>query len=90
MRSLTKSVKSLEIKIPKLQLEISGCDTTREELTKLIPELRTQSEVTTEDAKKMAGLRKNVEKCKADMTSCVKLADKLEKEVSQMQKKILF
>lgn len=37
----------------------------------------------------MAGLRKNVEKCKADMTSCVKLADKLEKEVSQMQKKIL-
>ena len=31
LRTLTKSEKPLEIKLPKLKLEISGCDTMREE-----------------------------------------------------------
>lgn len=89
LRFLTKTVKSLEIRLPKLQLEISGCDTTREELTKLVPELREQSEISDEDADKMAELQENVERCKSDMESCVELADALEMEVSQMQKQIL-
>jgi structural maintenance of chromosome 4 len=82
-------MKLLEIKLPKLQLEISGCDTTREELTKLIPELQIQSEVSEEDANKIVELKKNVQKCKSDMKACVKLASELEKEVSKMQRKIL-
>jgi structural maintenance of chromosome 4 len=89
LRTLTKAVKSLDIKLPKLQMEISGCDTTREELTKLIPELREQSEVSEEESIKLVELRKNVEKCKSGMKSCVQLASELEKEVSKMQKDIL-
>lgn len=89
LRSLTKSIKSLEIKLPKLKLEIDGCDTTREELTKLIPELRTQSEVSPEDQAKSAELRGKVQKCKNDMKSCAKTADKLEKEVADLQQRIL-
>ena len=67
-------MKSLEIKIPKLSLEISGFDTTREELTKLIPELRVQCEVSAEDEEKKVDLKENVKKCKNDMESCAKLA----------------
>ena len=70
----------------KLSLEISGCDTTREELTRLIPELRTQCEVSDEEAQKVEELQAKVEECKANMTSCVTLADKLEGELSKLQK----
>ena len=52
LKALAKSIKSLSIKLPKLKLEIDGCDTTREELTKLIPELRIQCEVSSEDQAK--------------------------------------
>jgi structural maintenance of chromosome 4 len=89
LRTMTKSVKSLEIKLPKLKLEITGCDTTREELTKLIPELRLQCEISDEDAQKRAELKNNVAKCRSDMTSCAELAAKLEKQVSKLQKDIL-
>lgn len=89
LRTLAKTVKSLEIKLPKLRMEISGCDTTREELTKLIPELRDQSEVSEEDSVKLVELRKKVEECKSDMKSCVQQASKLEKEVTKMQNDIL-
>lgn len=89
LRTVTKKVKALEIQMPKLKLEISGCDTTREELTKLIPELREQCHVSDEDTKKRAELEKNVGKCRSDMSSCAKLATKFEKEVSKLQKDIL-
>jgi chromosome segregation ATPase len=89
IKSLKKTVKSLEVQLPKLQMEITGCDTTREELTKLIPQLRTQCQFSAEDAAKKAGLEKNVQKCKSDMASCAELAAKLEKEVARLQKAIL-
>ena len=89
IRSLKKAIKSLEVKLPKLTLEISGCDTTRDELAKLIPELRVQCEVSDEDAAKRAELDKKVEKCVADMASCANLASKLEKEVANIQKSIM-
>mmetsp|Transcript_10732 Transcript_10732/g.16868 ORF Transcript_10732/g.16868 Transcript_10732/m.16868 type:complete len:1150 (-) Transcript_10732:83-3532(-) len=89
LRILSKTVKSLEIKMPKLNLEISGCDTTRQELTKLIPELRLQCQVSDEDKTKRAELQAKVEQCILDMKSCAILADRLEKEVARLQQDIM-
>lgn len=89
LRSLSKSIKTLEIKIPKLCMEISSCDTTREELTKLIPELQEQSKISEEDSERLLELNKNVERCTADVDSCAKRASALEEEVSNMQNEIL-
>lgn len=89
LRKLTRAVKTLETSLPKLLLEIEGCDTTREELTKLIPELRVQCEVSDEDLEKAKELKAKVEECKENMKSCVKLANRLEKEVAKLQKDIL-
>lgn len=89
IRKLTKDVKLIEVSLPKLTLEIEGCDTTREELTKLIPQLRVQTEMSADDLQKVLELRAKVEKCKSDMSTCVKLAGKLEQEVAKLQKDIL-
>ena len=89
IRTLKKRVKVLTLKLPKLEMEIAGCDTTREELTKRIPELRVESELSTEDAKKVQDLNRKVEKCKTDMASCAMLASKLEADVARLQKAIL-
>jgi len=89
LRKLNKAVKALETSLPKLLLEIEGCDTTREELTKLVPELRIQCEVSPEDLEKVKELESKVEDCKTSMKSCVELATKLEKEVAKLQKDIM-
>jgi structural maintenance of chromosome 4 len=89
LRQLNKIIKSLEMELPKLTLEISGCDTTRRELSKLIPQLREQCQVSDEDSRKRATVKANISQCKSDMTSCVSLADKLEEDVSNLQKEIL-
>lgn len=89
LRALAKVVKSLEVKLPKLDLEITGCDTTRLELSKLIPELRLQCEVSEEDIAKRDELSKKVEKCKSDMESCASLAEELENEVAKLQRDIM-
>ncbi|KAL3941771.1 MAG: hypothetical protein SGBAC_003915 [Bacillariaceae sp.] len=89
LRSLSKTIKTLEIKMPKLSMEISGCDTTREELTKLIPELRQQTTVSEEDSERVLELSKNVERCTVEVKSYAKRASTLEKEVSDMQNEIL-
>jgi structural maintenance of chromosome 4 len=89
IRALTKRVKVLEVKLPKLAMEIAGCDTTREELTKRIPELKSQSELSASDAAKLVKLSKNVHKCKTEMSSCAILASKMEAEVARLQKAIL-
>uniref|UniRef100_A0A7S4QBT5 Structural maintenance of chromosomes protein 4 n=1 Tax=Ditylum brightwellii TaxID=49249 RepID=A0A7S4QBT5_9STRA len=89
IRSLEKRIKTLSVKIPKLAMEIAGCDTTRSELTERIPELREQSTLSEEDAQKVKDLKEKVEKCKSDMASCAKLASELETEVAKLQKSIL-
>ena len=89
VRSLRKRVKTLEVKLPKLNMEIDGCDTTRAELTKLIPDLQAQSTLSDADATKLELLQSKVAKCKNDMSSCAKLAEKLETEVARLQKAIL-
>jgi structural maintenance of chromosome 4 len=88
-RQLTKAIKSLEVCVPKLRLEIEGCDTTRQELTKLVPVLRSQSEVSDEDQAKVEELTAKVEECKSNMSTCVSLAERLESEVAKLQKEIL-
>ncbi len=89
LRKLNKAVKALETSLPKLLLEIEGCDTTREELTKLVPELRIQCEVSPEDLDKAKELESKVGDCKSSMKSCVELATQLEKEVAKLQKEIM-
>ena len=89
VRKLKRRVKTLEVKIPKLAMEIEGCDTTRENLTKSIPELREQCTVSEADANKLSELKSNAEKCKMDMASCAMQASKLETEVAKLQKAIL-
>ena len=37
IKSLTKKIKCLTLKIPKIKMDITGCDTSREELTKRLP-----------------------------------------------------
>ena len=89
VRDLNKRIKSLGVKIPKLTMEIASCDTTREELTKRLPDLRAQCILSDEDATKLVQLNSKVEKCKADMASCAMLASKLEADVARLQKSIL-
>ena len=89
LRKLSKAVKSLETSLPKLLLEIEGCDTTRDELTKLVPELRVQCEVSAEDLEKVKELESKIEESKLNMKSCVELATQLEKEVAKLQKDIM-
>jgi structural maintenance of chromosome 4 len=89
VRGLKKRVKALEVVLPKLAMEIEGCDTTRKNLTESIPGLRAQSELSQKDAAKLVDLTREVEKCKTDMASCSMLASKLETEVARLQKAIL-
>jgi structural maintenance of chromosome 4 len=89
IRTLTKLIKSLSVKLPQLEMEIAGFDTTREELTKRLPSLREQSTLSASDEKKKCELLEKVEQCKLDMASCVETTSKLEKEVSTLQKNII-
>lgn len=89
VKRLEKKVKTLKVELPKLEVEIDGCDTSREELTSRIPELKEQSKMSSDDTKKLRHLNINVQKCKSDMAACVSKASKLEAEVAKLQKAIL-
>jgi structural maintenance of chromosome 4 len=89
IRSLTKLIKTLSVKLPKLQMEIEGFDTTREELTKQLPSLRQQSTLSAADEQKKEELLKKVKNCKMEMASCVAATSELEAEVAKLQKDIL-
>ncbi len=89
VRDLKKRIKALSVQIPKLSMEIASCDTTREELTKRLPDLRSQSILSEEDAAKLVQLNRKVEECKGNMASCALLASKLEADVARLQKSIL-
>jgi len=70
-------------------MEIEGFGTTRDELTKLIPELQAQCFLSDSDAAKLVELEAQVEKCKSDMSSCEASAAELEAEVAELQQAIL-
>jgi structural maintenance of chromosome 4 len=89
VRDLKKRIKTLGVQIPKLSMEIASCDTTREELTKRLPDLRSQSILNDEDAAKLVRLNRKVEECRSNMASCAMLASKLEADVARLQKSIL-
>ena len=89
IRQLKQRVKSLEVKLPRLSVEIAGFDTTRTELTKIIPELKAQCHLSPNEEKELTALNKVVAKCKTDMTSCVEEAATLQAEVDRLQSAIL-
>jgi structural maintenance of chromosome 4 len=89
IRGLKKRIKTLSVQIPKLSMEITGCDTTREELNKRIPELRAQCTLSDTDSTKLIDLNGRVKKCREDMSSCASLASELETDVKRLQKAIL-
>ena len=89
IQSLTKRVKTLSIKLPKLSMEIEGFDTTRATLTERIPELRSQCELSDQDQAKLKELNSEVEKRKMEMASCAMQASKLEADVARLQKAIM-
>ncbi|GMH75726.1 hypothetical protein TrRE_jg1036, partial [Triparma retinervis] len=89
IHTLNKTIKTLTVKIPKLEMELAGVDTTRTELTKSIPELRAASTLSKEDEAKLKTLKAKVAKCEKDMKSTATLASKLEGEVSSLQKQIV-
>jgi structural maintenance of chromosome 4 len=89
IRCLKKRIKVLEAKLPKIAIEIDGCDTTRTELTKFIPELRSMGTLSKQDTEKLTELKQKVNKCKNDMSACAMLASKLEADVARLQKAII-
>jgi structural maintenance of chromosome 4 len=89
IRSLNKSIKVLEVNMPKLQLEIDGCDTTRENLSRRIPELRSQCVLSDTDRARKEELDRKVDRCKAEMSSCDEQVAAIQGEVDQLQKAIL-
>lgn len=89
IRALKKRVKALEVVLPKLTIDLSGFENTRDALTRRIPELRSQCELSAEDTVRVIELKKVVEKRKADMASCALIAQELEVEVDRLQKAIL-
>jgi len=89
IRSFVKVLKNLEVSVPKLQMEIEGFETTRQELTNLIPTLRVQSNISAEDEAKREELKEKIRQCKTEMDSCAAIADTLERELSKLQQDIL-
>lgn len=86
---LTKRIKALSVRLPKLSIEIEGFDTTRSTLTERIPELRSQCELSEHDRATLKKLNQEVEKRKTEMASCAMQASKLESDVARIQKSIL-
>jgi chromosome segregation ATPase len=89
LRQLAKDLKSGQAKVPKLELEIGNCDTTRENLTKLIPQLEQQVVENEADHATLAELEARVSACEADLAVCTEQAAALEKEKEGLQKAIL-
>lgn len=88
-RQLQKRIKQLKVQLPKLTVEIEGCNTTRMELTRRIPDLKEQSVISDEDVAKLRTLNGNVNKCKSDMAQSATKASRLEEEVAKLQKAIV-
>ncbi len=88
-RALIKDIRSFDVMIPKIKLEIEGFETTRKELTKLVPELQLQCQSTLEDKEEKNSLQMKVQKCQDDMEAGASFASRLEEVVSKLQRDIL-
>ncbi len=89
IRTLQKKIKELTVEIPKLSVKVASCDTTREELTKQLPEMRQLCILSEDDASKLEELTQKVDQCQLDMASCAKHASALEADVARLQASIL-
>jgi len=89
LRKLSQRAKALKVQLPKLKVEIDSCDTTRDELTRRIPELEQQTTLSTEDKQQLKTLSSNVDQCKDDLAHITAQAGKFETEVNRLQKVIL-
>lgn len=84
-----KRIRSLEVSIPKLKLEVEGCETTRQQLERLIPELQQQCFITQEEVDRRELLEEKVRLCENNLRVCSVHADKLEAEVTKLQNEIV-
>jgi structural maintenance of chromosome 4 len=89
IQSLKKKVKALHVQLPKYSMDVADCDTTREQLTKTIPQLRTQCKLSKEELDKLEELNKKVQECKKNLDSSALTTSKLEGEIASLQKSIL-
>lgn len=89
IRSLKKRIKEIEASLPKLSLEIKGFDTTRKELSRLVPELQSQCELNSADEKAAGELRERLKDCDLDLKSCSEKAVILEREVEKLKTAIV-
>jgi len=89
LRQLAKDLKAGQASVPKLELEIGNCDTTRENLTNLIPQLEKQIQETKADEAKLSQLEQEVKDCENELDACTEKASELEKEKDRLQKAIL-
>lgn len=88
-RTLKKTIRDLEATIPKLTVEVNGCDTTRKELTQLLPMLQAQTKLSDEDEHNLKSLQADLKRCENDMAKCTEAASGLEIEVEDLQKQIM-
>ncbi|KAL7557450.1 hypothetical protein ACA910_009266 [Epithemia clementina (nom. ined.)] len=89
IHQLKRHIKDIERLIPKLKMDIESFDTTRENLTQLIPQLKQRSAMSDEDKEKVKELTENVVKCKQELKSCIEQAAEQEADVERLQKAIL-
>lgn len=89
IRNYTTKQRSLELSIPKLKLDLEGCETTREELTRLIPELEEQCNISDKDKQVQDSLAEKVQLCKSELLPFSSQAEDLENEVSKLKDEIL-
>ena len=84
IRTLKKTIKSLDIKVPKLQVEMRGFDSTAAQLTELIPQLKKDAVMSKQDKKKLVDLNRRVDQCKSDMSENSSHVERLELDVSDL------
>ena len=89
IHQLRRQIKDLEKLLPKLTMDIDSFDTTRENLTKLIPQLQHRSTLSTEEEEKVRDLAEKVGQFQSDLEMCITQASEQEADVTRLQKAIL-
>ena len=88
IRELSKRLKTLDVLIPKLSLEISGFETSRLNLAQSIPELRARCELTAAEKTKLENLGSEVSRLQMELSDCVHQAASVEAKVKAIQHEI--
>ena len=89
LRQLGKDIKALQASVPKIELEIGNCETVRENLTTLIPQLEEQLAENQVDNAQLEELEAEVNLCMRRLDDCTEKASELEQRKATLQKAIL-